>query len=158
MRTQSMIALVGVAMLGFLGFSINSWSRRETLSCDRDQTRVQCTVTRDAWFSGSASKTYDQVTALKATNFTRTWWAVALTDHRGNEDDVVKEISEDEARRIERWFAQREAHVESARERYPWHLSLLNLVFMLGIAMCIWGFRLERRNRKHAVEEEISPP
>jgi len=128
----------------FLAFGLNAWSRLETLSCDRDAKHLTCTMRRDAWLSSDAAF-FPDVVDVRTLDLGRDQWALKLVGRRGETEDVVEEISEREAKDFIAAVVAGKAHVEVARERYPWRLAAFNfsmLVCLVGVAV---GFLWQRR-------------
>jgi hypothetical protein len=136
-----------------LAFGVNAWSRLETLTCDREAKRVRCAVTRDAWLT-SDSVVYPDVVDIRTLDLTRDQWAVTIVDRRGDVDDAAEEITEGEAKRFVASVVAGDAHVEVARERYPWRLAIFNLSMLLCLVGVAWGFLLQRRARRDAPRTE----
>lgn len=141
---QRTLAMVFVLFAALLVISANAWSRLETVTCDREPNRVRCVVTRDAWLT-SGSDTYEDVVDIRARDFDRGFWTLTLVDPQGRSEDVAEEITEREAKRVVLWFQNREAHVEASRERWKWHLTMLNIILLLGIGGVVWAMCFERR-------------
>lgn len=133
---------------------VNSWSRQETLACDRDSKHVQCTVTRESWFTSSTTL-YPDVVDIRELDLTRDQWALTLVDPQGRIEDVVEEISETEAKRGVAAFVVRDAHFEVARSRYPVRGALFSLTMLLLLIGITAGLVLQRRatRARTALEE-----
>lgn len=146
MKQSWYLGLAGLLAV-LLAFTINAWSRVETLTCDREGKRLHCAVTRDAWLT-SSSRDYPEIVDLRTLDLARGQWALVLVDRRGGTENVVEEITEREAKDFLSKIVAGDAHVEVAREGYPWRQTALIIALSLLLVGVAWGWMVDRRNRR----------
>lgn len=147
MRIQTLLAGLFVVLVALLLITLRSWSREDTVACDRDAKRVRCVVTRDTWLS-STIRSFDDIADIGTHDVDRGSWTVTLFDRAGHHEDVVEELDEDEAKSMVTWFGQRGDHMEVARDRYPLRQTALMIVYVVLLVGVAFGIRVDRRVRR----------